>query len=67
MAIKNRFVEKCMSKKVLKFELEKETKNSVRYKEIPDEGTAPIVGSLYIQKWFVGSSKTIAITIDKKD
>ncbi|WP_373088037.1 hypothetical protein [Zhongshania sp.] len=56
-----------MSKKVLKFELEKETKNSVRYKEIPDEGTAPIVGSLYIQKWFVGSSKTIAITIDKKD
>ncbi|AMO70082.1 hypothetical protein AZF00_18015 [Zhongshania aliphaticivorans] len=60
-------MEKFMSKKVLKFEFEKETKNSVRYKEVPDEGTAPIVGSLYIQKWFAGSSKTIEITIDKKD
>ena len=56
-----------MSKKVVKFEYEKETKNSIRYKEVPDEGTAPIVGSLYIQKWFAGSSKTIEITIDKKD
>ena len=39
-----------MPKKVVKFEYEKETKNSIRYKEVPDEGTAPIVGSLYIQK-----------------
>ena len=28
-----------MSKKVVMFEYEKETKNSVRYKEVPDEGT----------------------------
>jgi len=56
-----------MSKKVVKFEYEKETKNSIRYKEVPEEGTAPIVGSLYIQKWFAGSSKNIEITIDKKD
>ena len=56
-----------MSKKVVKFEYEKETKNSIRYKEVPEEGTAPIVGTLYIQKWFAGSSKNIEITIDKKD
>ena len=56
-----------MSKKVIKFEYEKETKNSVRYKENPDEGTAPIVGTLYVQKWFAGTSKTIEITIEKKD
>lgn len=56
-----------MSKKVIKFEYEKETKNSIRYKEKPEEGTAPIVGSLYMQKWFAGDSKTIEITIDKKD
>ncbi len=56
-----------MSKKVVKFEYEKETKNSIRYKEVPDEGTAPIVGSLYVQKWFAGGSKSIEITIDKKD
>ena len=56
-----------MAKKVVKFTLEKETKNSVRYKEVPEEGTAPIVGSLYVQKWFAGDSKTIEVTIEKKD
>jgi hypothetical protein len=56
-----------MPNKVVRFEFEKETKNSIRYKEVPDEGTAPIVGSLYVQKWFAGDSKSIEITIDKKD
>ncbi len=56
-----------MSKAMVKFELEKETKNSVRYKEVPEEGKAPIVGSLYVQKWFAGSSKNIEISIEKKD
>lgn len=59
--------EHFMSKKVVMFEYEKETKNSVRYKEVPDEGTAPIVGTLYVQKWFAGDSKSIEVTIDKKD
>lgn len=56
-----------MSKKVVRFEYEKETKNSIRYKEVPEDGTVPIVGSLYVQKWFAGDSKTLEITIDKKD
>jgi len=56
-----------MSKKIVRFEFEKDTKNSVRYKEVPDEGSAPIVGSLYVQKWFAGNSKSLEITIDKKD
>lgn len=56
-----------MSKKVVQFEYEKETKNSVRYKETPADGEAPIVGSLYVQKWFAGNAKSIEITIDKKD
>lgn len=56
-----------MTKKIVNFEYEKETKNSVRYKEVPDEGMAPIVGTLYVQKWFAGSSKNIEVTIDKKD
>ena len=56
-----------MSTVTVHFEFEKETKNSVRYKEIPEEGRAPIVGSLYVQKWFAGATKSIAITIDKKD
>lgn len=34
-----------MSKKIVKFTFEKETKNSVRYKEVPDEGTASVTMS----------------------
>lgn len=56
-----------MPKQVVKFEYEKETKNSVRYKEVPEQGTAPIVGSLYIQKWFAGACQSIEVTIEKKD
>ena len=56
-----------MSSQRLTFEFEKETKNSVRYKEVPEDGKAPIVGSLYVQKWFAGTSKTLELTIEKKD
>ena len=53
-----------MSKEIINFEFEKETKNSVRYKEVPADGKAPIVGSLYVQKWFARSSKSLQITIE---
>jgi hypothetical protein len=56
-----------MSKVIVNFEYEKETKNSVRYQEVPEEGKAPIVGTLYVQKWFAGSTKNISVTIDKQD
>ncbi|MGR0279531.1 hypothetical protein ACUM5Y_10870 [Marinomonas dokdonensis] len=56
-----------MPKTSIQFEYEKETKNSVRYKEVPEDGKAPIVGSLYVQKWYAGTSKTLEITIEKKD
>ncbi|SIS60550.1 hypothetical protein [Neptunomonas antarctica] len=56
-----------MSKVTVKFEYEKETKNSVRYQEVPEEGKAPIMGTLYVQKWFAGSTKALEVTIDKKD
>ena len=56
-----------MSSQVVKFEFEKETKNSVRYKELPAQGQAPVVGSLYVQKWFAGDAKTLEVTIKKSD
>ncbi len=56
-----------MSTVTVHFEFEKETKNSVRYKEVPEEGKAPIMGSIYVQKWFAGTTKSIDITIEKKD
>lgn len=33
------------------FEFERETKNTVRYKEIPPGGEPPKMGTLYLQKW----------------
>jgi len=56
-----------MSKTIVKLEFEKETKNSVRYKEVSEEGKAPILGSIYIQKWFAGDTKEIELTIEKRD
>lgn len=53
-----------MPQEKIQFEFEKETKNSVRYKEVPEEGKPPIVGSLYVQKWFAGNAKSLQVTIE---
>jgi hypothetical protein len=39
-----------MAKETVILEFEKETKNSVRYKEISEEGKAPIVGTVLFAK-----------------
>jgi hypothetical protein len=36
-----------MSEKKVKFEFEKKNKNSVRYKEVPEDGMQPVIGSIY--------------------
>ncbi|MDF1816073.1 MAG: hypothetical protein P1V20_27985 [Verrucomicrobiales bacterium] len=51
--------------KTVKFEIEKEVKHSIRYKEIPEDDSPPIVGSIYVQKWFAGDAKELVITIEK--
>ncbi|NQZ82585.1 MAG: hypothetical protein HRT52_16370 [Colwellia sp.] len=56
-----------MSETVLKFELEKKNKNSVRYMEVPEDGKPPVLGSIYVQSWYAGNSKNIEITIKKDD
>ena len=56
-----------MATKTINFSFEKETKNSVRYKEQPEEGQAPVMGTLYVQKWYAGDCKSLQITIEKKD
>ena len=50
----------------VRFEREKETKHTVRFKEIPDEGKAPVIGTIYFQKWFAGETEEIFVTIEKK-
>ena len=39
------------------FELEKSTKNTHKYTECPDAGQPPRIGSLYVQKWALGSDE----------
>ena len=56
-----------MTEKKVKFEFEKQNKNSVRYKEVPEDGMPPVIGSIYVQKWFAGDSKNIEVTINIKD
>ncbi|SFC57177.1 hypothetical protein [Pseudoalteromonas denitrificans] len=56
-----------MSEKVIKFEFEKHNKNSTRYKEVPQNDSPPILGSIYVQKWFAGNHKNIEVTIKTKD
>lgn len=45
------------------FVKEKETKNTIKYSEVPEEGQPPIVGTLYVQKWFAGSANNVKITL----
>ena len=56
-----------MTEKIIKFEIEKNNKNSVRYKEIPEDGMPPVLGSIYVQKWFAGDKKHIEVTIKTTD
>ena len=42
---------------------EKETKNTVRFQEMPEEGKPPVIGTLYVQKWAVGATEQLVVTI----
>jgi len=45
------------------FSKEKDTKNTVKFAEVPEEGKPTVIGSLYVQKWFVGSATKIAVNL----
>jgi hypothetical protein len=51
--------------KTVTFKVEKETKNTVKYNEVPAEGQPPIIGTLYVQKWFAGNAAEIEVTVKK--
>ncbi len=50
--------------KVLKFKKLKETKNTVRFEEEAEDGQPPVIGTLYIQKWFVKDRDQVRVSID---
>ena len=50
---------------ILKFEFEKETKNTLRYREVNEDGPT-IVGLIYIQKWVLKDQpNNITVTITR--
>jgi hypothetical protein len=50
--------------KSLLFIKEKDTKNTVKFTEAQVQGQAPVVGTLYVQKWFAGASNNLKLTIE---
>ncbi len=52
-----------MPQRKVKFIKEKETKNTIMYREMPEDGEAPIINQLYIQKW-VKPGDTVVVTLE---
>jgi 23S rRNA maturation mini-RNase III len=55
-----------MKTRTLRFEFEKDTKHTVRYKEATGD-EAPIIGTLYLQKWFAGAARSVELTVSVPD
>tara|TARA_Y100000310_G_scaffold136205_1_gene135100 strand:+ start:746 stop:907 length:162 start_codon:yes stop_codon:yes gene_type:complete len=47
----------------VKFKVEKETKNTLKYSEEEVKGQPPVIGTLYVAKWFADGRTTIEIEI----
>jgi hypothetical protein len=50
--------------KTVQFQKEKDTKNTVKFAEVQTQGEAPIIGSLYVQKWFAGDATNLKVTVE---
>ena len=50
----------------VKFKKEKDTKNTVRFQEVEEKGKPPVIGTLYVQKWFAGDREELTIEIQEK-
>ena len=49
---------------IVMFAKEKDTKNTVKFTEVPAEGQPPVIGTLYVQKWAVGSAESVKVTVE---
>ena len=50
--------------KTIQFEKEKDTKNTVKFAEVQTPGEPPIIGTLYVQKWFAGDATKLKISVE---
>jgi len=46
---------------------DKETKNTIRYKENTEDDVEPIIGTIYINKRWAEFTETITITVERDD
>ena len=51
-----------MDQQKITFTLERETKNTIRYQE-ETHGKPSAIGTLYLQKWFLGDSPPRKLTV----
>ena len=49
----------------IRFTEEKETKNTIRYQEQPEEGQPPIIGTLYVAKFWARGADRLTVTLAK--
>jgi hypothetical protein len=52
------------NKRTIRFEKEKETKNTIKFNEIPEKGQPAVIGSLYLQKWVAGDARAVSISLE---
>ncbi len=50
--------------KTIQLQKEKETRNTVKFAEVQSPGEAPVIGTLYIQKWFAGDGARLKVSIE---
>jgi hypothetical protein len=48
---------------IVEFKKAKETKNTVKYDEVQVAGKPPVIGTLYVQKWFADDKTTLTVEI----
>ncbi|MCC6355997.1 MAG: hypothetical protein IT577_19090 [Verrucomicrobiae bacterium] len=47
----------------LSFKRLRETKNTVRFEEETEPGKPPVIGTIYIQKWFIGDAEAMTVAV----
>ena len=52
-----------MQTKTVSFVKKRDTTNTAVFREIPEPGKPPVIGSLYVQNWFAGEASELTITI----
>jgi hypothetical protein len=59
--------QQLMKTQIIRFAKEKDTKNTVRFNEVPASGNPPVIGTLYLQKWFCAEATECEITLEIKE